>query len=119
MKKISKLLFVLFMLVLSMNFVMADLIGPRDNRPTPTRPDVPTSENAISPTTIIIIGVVLAVVASIVVVIGLNKIKNDEANNTQVAFGAAPKPEAQAPQASSQEPEAVEEKENEEDEEIK
>lgn len=116
MKKVSKLLVVLFMLVLSMNFVMADIVGPGDERPRPTRPVAPTSENVISPTAIIVIGVVLAVVAAVVVVMGLNKIKNDEMmNNTQVAFGSVPKAEANP----AQEAEMVEEKENEEDEEIK
>lgn len=116
MKKLSKLLVVLFMLVLSMNLVMADIVAPGDERPRPTRPASPGSENVISPTAIIVIGVVLAVVAAVVVVMGLNKIKNNETNNNvQVAFGSAPKAEAEPVQAAT---EKVEEKENEEDEEI-
>ena len=112
MKKISKLLVVLFMLVLSMNFVMADIVAPGD-RPVPVRPDAPKSTNAISPTAIIVIGVVLAV-------FGLNKLKNDEMNNNmQPSFGSAPKPEAEPVQAPVEETEEVEKEEDEADEEIK
>lgn len=119
MKKISKLLVVLFMLVLSMNFVMADIVAPGD-RPVPVRPDAPKSTNAISPTAIIVIGVVLAVVTAVLVVFGLNKLKNDEMNNNmQPSFGSAPKPEAEPVQAPVEETEEVEKEEDEADEEIK
>ena len=118
MKKVSKLLVVLFMLVLSMNFVMADIVGPGDNRPVPTRPETPKSSNFMSPTVIIIIGVVLAVVAAAVVIFGLNKLKNDELNETQMAFGSSRNSEETA-QSPIDENEKIEEKGNEEDEEIK
>lgn len=117
MKKVSKLLVVFFMLVLSMNFVMADIVGPGDNRPVPTRPETPKSSNFMSPTVIIIIGVVLAVVAAAVVIFGLNKLKNDELNETQMAFGSSPNSEKTA-QSPVDENEKIEEKEDEADEEI-
>ena len=114
MKKVSKLLVVFFMLVITMNFVMADIVAPGDNRPVPTRPETPKSSNFMSPTVIIIIGVVLAVVAAAVVIFGLNKLKNDE---TQMAFGSSPNSEKTA-QSPIDENEKIEEKEDEADEEI-
>lgn len=118
MKKVSKLLVVFFMLVLTMNFVMADIVGPGDNRTVPTRPETPKSSNFMSPTVIIIIGVVLAVVAAAVVIFGLNKLKNDELNETQMAFESSPNSEETA-QSPVDENEKTEEKEDEADEEIK
>ena len=119
MKKVSKLLVVFFMLVITMNFVMADIVAPGDNRPVPTRPETPKSSNFMSPTVIIIIGVVLAVVAAAVVIFGLNKLKNDELNDKHMAFGSKPNPNPEeTTRASVEEDETIEEKED-IDEEIK
>jgi len=118
MKKVSKLLVVFFILVLSMNFVMADLIGPDDKRGVPSIPVNPESERVINSTKIIVIGVAFAVIIAVVVILGLNKLKNDELNDKQMAFGSKPNPE-ETTQTSVEENEIIEEKENEEDEEIK
>ena len=119
MKKVSKLLVVFFILVLSMNFVMADLIGPDDKRGVPSIPVNPESERVINSTKIIVIGVVFAVIVAVVVILGLNKLKNDELNDKQMAFGSKPNPNPEeTTRASVEEDETIEEKED-IDEEIK
>ena len=112
MKKVSKLLVVFFILVLSMNFVMADLIGPDDKRGVPSIPVNPESERVINSTKIIVI-------VAVVVILGLNKLKNDELNDKQMAFGSKPNPNPEeTTRASVEEDETIEEKED-IDEEIK
>ena len=101
------------------NFVIADLIGPDDKRGVPSIPVNPESERVINSTKIIVIGVVFAVIVAVVVILGLNKLKNDELNDKQMAFGSKPNPNPEeTTRASVEEDETIEEKED-IDEEIK